>query len=124
VKVGMNLTDAEMLIMNLLWEKGELKANQISKYMLSEKDWKKNTTYTLINRLVKKGAIEKVNPGFICKPLVQVAEIRIKETRQLLDKIYKGSFKLLVQNFLQNENLSDKEMEDIMRMIVEAKKDE
>ncbi|QOR34843.1 BlaI/MecI/CopY family transcriptional regulator [Clostridium sp. 'deep sea'] len=120
----MNLTNAEMLIMNLLWNNGQLRANQISEYMIDEKGWKKNTTYTLINRLVKKGAIEKVNPGFLCRPLIQVEEARIKETRQLLDKIYNGSFKLLVQNFIQNEDLSKDDIEEILKMIDEVKKNE
>lgn len=118
----MNLTDAEMLIMNLLWQNGELKASKISEIMMREKDWKKNTTYTLINRLEKKGAILRINPNFICKPLLELEDTRIKETRRLLDKIYDGSFKLLVQNFIKKENLSDEEIEEIKKMISEVKK--
>ncbi|KAB3525927.1 BlaI/MecI/CopY family transcriptional regulator [Alkaliphilus serpentinus] len=120
----MNLTDAELVIMNLLWEKGELKANQISDYMISEKDWKKNTTYTLINRLIKKQAIERSDPGFVCKPLIEVEEVRIKETKLLLEKIYQGSFKLLVQNFIQSEEISNAEINEIKKMIEEVKHNE
>lgn len=117
----MKLTDAEMLIMNLLWQQGELKASQISEVMITEKNWKKNTTYTLIKRLEKKGALQRVDPGYICKPLISIEDTRIKEARMFLDKVYNGSFKLLVQNFISNENLSDEEIEEIKKMIDEVK---
>jgi predicted transcriptional regulator len=118
----MNLTDAEMLIMNLVWQQGELKASQIAEIMILDRDWKKNTTYTLIKRLEKKGALLRTNPGYICKPLIEIEDTRIKETRLLLDKVYNGSFKLLVQNFINNEELSNEEIEEIKKMIEEVKK--
>ncbi len=117
----MNLTDAELTIMNLIWERGELEAKQISEHMLVTKNWKKNTTYTLINRLIKKGAIDRIEPAFLCIPLIEVREVRTKETKLLLNKIYKGSFKLLVQNFIENEDVSNEEIEKKKKMIEEAK---
>ena len=115
----MNLTEAEMSVMNILWEKGETKAGEISNILIEEKGWKKNTTYTLINRLLKKEAIERVEPGYLCRPLLLQGDVQISETKSLLDRMYNGSFNLLVQNFIKKEQLSKKDLEEIKKMIEE-----
>lgn len=120
-QVEINLTDAEMEIMKLLWSQGQLKAGQISERLIEKKGWKKNTTYTLINRLIKKDAIERMEPGYICKPLLQEENVKLSETKSLLDRLYGGSFSMLVQNFIKEEKLSETEVEEIKRMIEESK---
>ena len=60
------LYDSEIKVMNLLWEKGSMKAADIAKEMERRVGWNKNTTYTVIKKCVSKGAIERREPGFVC----------------------------------------------------------
>lgn len=50
-----------------------------------------NTTYTLIKRCIKKGAIERSEPNFMCHALIPKEEVQEAETKELVDKIYDGS---------------------------------
>ncbi|SKC89314.1 BlaI/MecI/CopY family transcriptional regulator [Maledivibacter halophilus] len=116
------LTDSEIIIMNILWESGPLKAGEIAEITLKKKGWKRNTTYTLIQRLIKKDAILRTDPNFICTPILKQDEIRIEETKTLLDKMYNGSFNLLVKNFIKKESLSQKEIDELRNIIDEVDK--
>jgi len=116
------LTDSEIIIMNILWESGSLKAGEIAEITLKGKGWKRNTTYTLIQRLIKKDAIMRTDPNFICTAIPKQDEIRIEETKNLLHKMYNGSFNLLVQNFINKESLSREEIEKLRNIIDEVDK--
>ncbi|WP_312159962.1 BlaI/MecI/CopY family transcriptional regulator [Oscillibacter sp.] len=63
--------------------------------------WNKNTTYTMIKKCIEKGAIDREEPGFLCKPLVTRDEVQQSETEQLIDKMFRGSSELFFQLFLK-----------------------
>lgn len=116
------LTDSEMLIMNILWEADSLKAGEIAEITLKEKGWKRNTTYTLIQRLIKKGAVLRTDPNFVCTAIPKQDDIRIEETKSFLNKMYNGSFNLFVQKFIEQESLSQKEIEELRNIMNEVDK--
>ena len=49
----MKLYDSEIKVMNVLWERGSLKASEIVKIMQNLTDWNKNTTYTVIKKMCR-----------------------------------------------------------------------
>lgn len=58
------LHDGELNVMELLWSNKELAAKDIAKIIKEYIGWEKNTTYTVIKRLIDKGAVERIEPGF------------------------------------------------------------
>ena len=60
------LHEGELNVMELLWSNKALAARDISKIIKEYIGWEKNTTYTVIKRLIDKGAITREDPGFIC----------------------------------------------------------
>ena len=56
----------ELNVMELLWSNKALAARDISKIIKEYIGWEKNTTYTVIKRLIDKGAVTREDPGFIC----------------------------------------------------------
>ena len=93
------LHEGELNVMELLWSNKELAAKDISKIIKEYIGWEKNTTYTVIKRLIDKGAITREDPGFICKANVTKKKIQDIETKALLDKLYSGSLSFPVQIF-------------------------
>lgn len=85
------LYDSEIKVMNLLWEKGSMKAADIAKEMERRIGWNKNTTYTVIKKCVSKGAIERREPGFVCVPVVEKIDIQRSQTKEFLQKVFDGS---------------------------------
>ena len=62
--------ESEIKVMEIIWEKAPVSAKEISLVAANTIGWNKNTTYTVINKLVAKGIIKREDPGFICTPLL------------------------------------------------------
>lgn len=111
------LHDGELNVMELLWSNKELAAKDISKIIKEYIGWEKNTTYTVIKRLIDKGAIRREDPGFICKANVTKRKIQEIETRALLDKLYNGSISNLMLDYINNQKLSGTDLENMERVL-------
>ena len=115
----MKLFDSERKIMEVLWREGELSAGQVVKILKEEIGWNRNTTYTVIKKCVEKGAVERKEPGFLCRPLVSRKEIQEYETEELIERMFDGSREKFFAAFLGGKKLSKKEAEQMKRMIDE-----
>ena len=81
------LFDAELKVMDVLWEKGDTPAREIARKLTEELGWNVNTTYTLIKRCINKGAIRRSEPGFVCHALIPKAAVQEAETEELINKV-------------------------------------
>ena len=72
----MKLFDSELRVMDVLWREGDLPARQIADVLTRQIGWNINTTYTLIKRCIGKGAIERREPGFVCRALVSREQVQ------------------------------------------------
>lgn len=111
------LFDSEAKLMEIIWEQGPLSAKEISLIAADTIGWNKNTTYTVLKKLEAKGFIRRDDPGFICTALVSREEIRKTEALTLLNKMFGGSRKALFSALLEDEKLSDSEIEELKDMI-------
>lgn len=111
------LYDSELKVMNLIWRHGELSAQQLAKLLADVSGWSKTTTYTVIKKLIDKGAIERSEPGFVCRALISQERAREAETNELIDKLFEGSPDLLVSSLLSRRKLSQGEIERLRKMI-------
>ena len=102
----MRLHEGELNVMELLWSNKVLAAKDISKIIKEYIGWEKNTTYTVIKRLINKGAIRREDPGFLCSAKVTKKEIQDIETKALLNKMYNGSLSTFINDYLGNRKLS------------------
>ncbi len=111
------LFDSEAKVMAILWEKAPISAKEIGILAADRIGWNKNTTYTVIKKLEIKGYLKREEPGFICTPLVSRNEAQRVETRSLLQKLFGGSRKALFSALLEDEALSEQELDELRRMI-------
>ena len=112
------LFDSELKVMGVLWNEGDCTAKHISDVLKEDIGWNMNTTYTLIKRCIKKGAIERSEPNFMCHTLVKKEEIQEEQTNELIDKIYDGSADKLFAALLGRKKLSSEQIKKL-RDIVE-----
>lgn len=117
------ISDAEWQVMKVLWDEAPLTSAEIIDAISKNTTWSPKTIHTLISRLVKKGAIEVNKEGTFYKynPLVSQKELRREETKSFIEKIYDGSLKLLISNFIKEENLTQEEIEDLKQILNEKK---
>lgn len=113
----LRLHEGELNVMELLWSNKELAAKDISKIIKEYIGWEKNTTYTVIKRLIDKGAIKREDPGFICKANISKRKIQEIETKALLDKLYNGSLSNLIIDYISVQKLSGTDIENLERVV-------
>lgn len=110
------LFDSELKIMDIVWEKEPLPAKEISLIAAETIGWNKNTTYTIIKKLIEKNAIVRTEPNFICTSLIKKEAVQKAETRNLIDKLYNGSKKAFFAAFIE-ENISEDELAELRKLI-------
>ena len=113
------LVDSEIKVMNVLWERGDMTAKEISNILNDTVGWNMNTTYTLIKRCIKKGAIKRTEPKFMCHALIEKEKIQEQETKEFIAKIFDGSAEMLFASLLNSGNLSNKEIERLKQLVKE-----
>lgn len=113
------LFDSELKVMGVLWRKGDLPAKRIAEYLNKDLGWNKNTTYTLIKRCIKKGAIERTEPNFMCHALIAKETVQEAETDELIDKIFDGSADKLFASLLGRKKLSASQIEKLRQIVEE-----
>lgn len=111
------LHEGELNVMELLWSNKVLAAKDISKIIKEYIGWEKNTTYTVIKRLIDKGAVEREDPGFLCSAKVTKKEIQEIETKALLKKMFNGSLTSFITDYLSDQKLSTEEIITLQRML-------
>ena len=110
--------DSELKVMEILWSAGELSAKELAARAAGEAGWSKTTTYTVLKKCVQKGLVAREDPGFLCRPLVSRQDVRQRETRDLIDRMYGGRADYLVASLLEGKALSAQEL-DRLRALVE-----
>ena len=115
--MAIKLFDSELKVMDILWRKGDQTAKQIADLLREETGWNVNTTYTLIKRCIKKGAIERSEPNFMCHALIPKEEVQEAETNELINKIYDGSADKLFAALLSRKKLSAEEIEKLKKIV-------
>lgn len=118
-KMKMRLVDSELKVMDVLWKEGDVAAKRVTEVMTKRYGWNINTTYTLLKRCIKKGAVERSEPNFMCHALIPREQVQEQETDELLNKIFDGSIDKLFASLLSRKNLTAEQIEKLNRMISE-----
>ena len=111
------LFESEAKVMEIVWTKAPISAKDISLIAAETIGWNKNTTYTVIKKLEAKGFIKREDPGFICTPLISQNQIQKVEVTSLVKKVFGGSRKALFSALLEDEPLSDEEINELRKLI-------
>lgn len=117
--MNVKLFDSELKIMSVLWKEGDSTAKHISDVVKEETGWNVNTTYTLIKRCIKKGAIERSEPNFMCRALIPQEDVQAAETKELINKVYDGSEDKLFAALLGKKSLSKEQIEKLKQIVKE-----
>jgi len=111
------LFDSELKVMSVLWREGDRTAKEISDILKKEICWNMNTTYTVIKKCVAKGAIERTEPGFMCRALISKEDVQAAETDELIGKLYDGSVDKLFAALLERKNLTEEQISELRRIV-------
>ena len=114
---NMKLYDSEMKIMELIWKNEPVSAKELSLLAQNDIGWNKNTTYTVIKKVIEKGYVKREDPDFICSSLISREEVSKNETKSLIDRLFGGSKKALFSALLEDEELTPDDIAALREMI-------
>jgi len=115
--VTVKVFDSELKVMDVLWKEGDLTAGQIAKTLKEQTGWNRNTTYTVIGKLVDKGAVERSGTNFLCRALITREQVQRHEATELIDKLFDGSAEVFLSAFLSGKALSEDKRERLRRIV-------
>lgn len=113
------ISEAESIVMQAFWAKGEATAEDIIARVAEPNDWQEATVKTLINRLLTKGAIsaEKDGRRYRYRPLLRQDDWVTEESSSLIGRLFGGRVAPLVAHFSAQGKLSRGDIEEIRRLI-------
>lgn len=115
----MRISGAESVVMDALWGRSPMTAEDITAQVAAGRDWTEATVKTLLNRLLKKKAIaaEKDGRRYLYRPLVKRADYVQAESQGLLDRLFDGRLAPLVSHFSENRKLAPEDIAELKRLI-------
>jgi len=121
----MKISTAESLVMEALWRKSPLTAEEVAADVGREQNWTDTTVKTLLNRLLTKGAVEAARDGrrYLYAPKIARTEYVQDESRSLIDRLFDGRLAPLVSHFAETKQLSPDDVAELKRLIAEIDND-
>jgi predicted transcriptional regulator len=113
------VTDAESAVMAVLWGASPLSAEDIVSALATRQPWQEATVKTLLNRLLKKGAIAAQSEGrrYLYTPVLGREDWLHSQSAGLLDRLFDGRVAPLVAHFGRHRPLSSKDIEELKQLI-------
>ena len=116
----MGITPAESQVMEALWRRGPLSAEDLLAEVASQ-NWGEATVRTLIHRLMKRKAIQsrKIDGRIRYVPVLQRADYLQAESQGLLDRLFGGRLTSLVAHFAEQRSLTPEEVKRLRALLEE-----
>ena len=115
------LTEAELRLMKVVWQKGQATVAEVAAALPRELDLAYNTVLTTLRILEEKGYLRHTKRddarAFVYEAVVGRNEAGRNAVRYLVSRFFRNSPELLVLNLLEDEELSAKEQARIRKMI-------
>jgi BlaI family transcriptional regulator, penicillinase repressor len=114
-----SISESEWEIMNVLWDKAPQTANDIILSLQESTDWKPKTIRTLLDRLVQKDVVgvNKDQRVYTFYPLYSQEECQRAETESFIKRIYGGTMKSMLVQFIHEDTLSDDDINELRTIL-------
>ena len=99
----------------ILWEHEPIKSSELVRLCSEQLGWKPTTTYTVIKRLSERGVLK--NENTVVTALVTNDEVQAAEIDELMEKKFEGSLPAFIAAFTKHQRLSQRDVDEIQRMI-------
>ncbi|MBS3796176.1 MULTISPECIES: BlaI/MecI/CopY family transcriptional regulator [unclassified Pseudoalteromonas] len=126
----MKLSDFEMDVMQLFWQHEPCTASQIHQLLSEAKKNNKqvayNTVKTIVDRLEKKGAVERCGQqgrAIVYQSIVTQSALSEEAVPTFMQRFFKGSSRNLIAHFIKEERLNDEDIAYLQNLLNSKKKD-
>ena len=114
------LAQSEWKIMKVLWaSSGPMPAYDIIQELSQTTTWRPKTVKTLLNRLIKKGALgyKTYKNFYLYYPLVSEEACIRMESESFIDRCFDGSLQPMLAHFVKTKRLTASEVKELKRIL-------
>lgn len=124
VQSGERISEAEHAVMEALWARAPLTANEVADAVAPVRGWSLATVKTLLSRLVAKQAVLTQPDGkrFLYSPALARNDYVGGESKRLVERLFGGRAAPLFAHLAETESLSDADIAEIEALLQELKK--
>ncbi|MBV2146706.1 BlaI/MecI/CopY family transcriptional regulator [Sphingobium sp. AS12] len=114
-QTGEKISEAELVVMEALWEQSPLTANDVADRVTDARDWSAQTVKTLLSRLMAKDVIAADQDGrrFLYRPLVAREDYVASESGRLVNRLFGGRVSPLVAQLASQDQLTDDDIAEL-----------
>jgi BlaI family transcriptional regulator, penicillinase repressor len=119
MNVAMKISEAEWRVCQILWQHSPLTGNEIVAALEDKTSWNPRTIKTLLNRLVKKKVLryESHSREYRYFPMLSEDECVLAQTQSFVKRIFGGAAGAMVATFLNNHQLSPREIAELRKIL-------
>jgi BlaI family transcriptional regulator, penicillinase repressor len=113
------ISEAESQVMEVLWARAPLSADDVVTALSEATDWHEKTIKTLLNRLLRKGALEHERDGrrYLYRPAIRREDYVSQESRTLINRLFGGRVAPMLAHFQQHEKLQPEDIEALRKLL-------
>lgn len=117
----MSISDAEAVVMEVLWQRQPLGADEVMAALAGKADWAEPTVKTLLNRLLNKGAVEAAREGrrYLYSPVLTRDAWLAQQSEGFVKRMFGGRVAPLVAHFSGRQRLSREDIAELRRLLEE-----
>lgn len=115
----MQISDAEWVVMNLIWSSSPIDAVEVIEQIAAENSWSAATVKTMLHRLVRKGvlATEQQGKKYLYTPAIRREACVRQASRSFLERVFGGDATPALIHLVKTSKLTEKEIEEIRAML-------
>lgn len=115
------ISDAESVVMDVLWQRSPRTSEDVVAELAEARDWQEPTIKTLLNRLLKKGAVraEKDGRRYRYHAVLRREDWLASQSRGLLDRLFDGRLAPMVAHLSRERALSPDDIAELRRLLEE-----
>lgn len=118
------LDQLQLLIMRVLWQKGEATVLEVQEELKKHKKFAPTTIGTILSRLYKKKLVSYRTVGrqYVYKPLITEKDTQNSMVSNLVDQLFQGNPAQLVNHLLSETQFDSQELKELKQLIEQNKK--
>jgi BlaI family penicillinase repressor len=123
IKFNAELTEAEWIVMKVVWENEPCAAGTVQEALANCKDWAYSTVKTTMDRMVNKGflKIRKIRNLQLFSSAISEVDAKRGEFRKMLQRAFDGALTPMMQFLIEHEGLSKTESAQLRKLVNKAK---
>ncbi len=123
-RMNAELTEAEWIIIKVVWENEPCAAGTVQEALANSKDWAYSTVKTTMDRMANKGFLEirKIRNLQLFSSAISEIDAKRGEFRKMLKRAFDGALTPMMQFLIEHEGLSKAESAQLRKLANKANK--